>query len=361
VKIVDFGIARDASTKKRLTVAGMVMGTPEYMAPEQASGQETDHRADQYALGCILYEMITGQVPFRGENPMQTLTKHVFDVVVLPSKLRPDLTVPASLEAVIMKTLAKKRDDRYADLEALMPALAALEPELRNVRVPSGAEDRNLRPAHDNVPSASLSSLDLGVPRRRPAVFVAVAASAVVLAGVLALRPHASPVSPVPVPVAVKVEPVPPRPSKPATDDLPGAAKLAASVEVTITSSPPGADVLVKDELVGVTPVKVTRSHSETERVAFVLRKAGYKETTREVLASKDAYVEVLLVRDPTGSKKTTSDPVRHPVAPVGTRPIADAGGKTTSPTAGTTKPSQPTPPKHTSTELRNPFDDPKP
>ncbi len=102
VKIVDFGIARDIGQKKRLTVAGMVMGTPEYMAPEQASGQEIDHRSDQYALGCILYESLTGQVPFRGENPMQTLTKHVFDALTPPSRVRPDLKIPAPLEAVIL-------------------------------------------------------------------------------------------------------------------------------------------------------------------------------------------------------------------------------------------------------------------
>ena len=73
----------------------MVLGTPEYMSPEQATGQETDHRVDQYALGCILYEMLTGDVPFKGENAPKTLTKHVFEAVVPPSKLRPDLDDPA--------------------------------------------------------------------------------------------------------------------------------------------------------------------------------------------------------------------------------------------------------------------------
>ena len=95
VKIVDFGIAKVQSQlgPQRLTAAGMVLGTPEYMSPEQATGKETDHRVDEYALGCILYEMLTGEVPFRGTNSAATLTKHVFEPVVPPRKRRPDLTM----------------------------------------------------------------------------------------------------------------------------------------------------------------------------------------------------------------------------------------------------------------------------
>ena len=116
VKIVDFGIAKDVKAGKRLTAIGMVLGTPEYMSPEQATGQESDHRVDQYALGCILYEMLTGDVPFKGENAPKTLTQHVFDAVVPPSKLRPDLEIPLVLEEIVMRMLQKKPNDRYADM-----------------------------------------------------------------------------------------------------------------------------------------------------------------------------------------------------------------------------------------------------
>src|SRR5205814_3060111 len=99
VKIVDFGIAKvlDPATtgKPRLTQAGMVLGTPEYMAPEQATGKETDHRVDEYALGCILYEMLTGEVPFKGQTSAATLTKHVFEAVTPPRRRRPDGDIPA--------------------------------------------------------------------------------------------------------------------------------------------------------------------------------------------------------------------------------------------------------------------------
>src|SRR4051812_9458467 len=86
VKIVDFGIAKDITHKKKLTQAGMVLGTPEYMSPEQATGQATDHRVDMYALGCILYEVLVCEVPFKADTPTKTLTEHVFNKVMPPSE-----------------------------------------------------------------------------------------------------------------------------------------------------------------------------------------------------------------------------------------------------------------------------------
>src|SRR5262249_32226022 len=108
---------------------GMVLGTPEYMSPEQATGQETDHRVDQYALGCIVYEMLTGDVPFKGENAPKTLTKHVFEALVAPSKLRPDL--PPVLEQIVVRMLQKKPADRFADMRELIDALEAADRQLR--------------------------------------------------------------------------------------------------------------------------------------------------------------------------------------------------------------------------------------
>jgi serine/threonine-protein kinase len=130
VKIVDFGIAKvapleGASAGPRLTRAGSVFGTPEYMAPEQAAGKsDTDHRVDVYALGVILYEMVTGKVPHRGDSTVRTLAMQMLDPVVPPSKVLPDADISPELEAVILKALAKKREDRY---ERMADMLAALE------------------------------------------------------------------------------------------------------------------------------------------------------------------------------------------------------------------------------------------
>src|SRR5512144_9410 len=119
VKIVDFGIAkvtppRGKTNEPRLTRAGSVFGTPEYMAPEQAAGRsDTDGRVDIYALGVILYEMICGRVPHRGDSMVRTLAMQMLDPVEPPSKVRPDLAIPPELEAVIMNALAKKREQRF--------------------------------------------------------------------------------------------------------------------------------------------------------------------------------------------------------------------------------------------------------
>jgi len=129
VKIVDFGIAKVVPLEgegagPRLTRAGSVFGTPEYMAPEQASGRgNTDHRVDIYALGVILYEMVTGKVPHKGDSTVRTLAMQMLDPVLPPSKVRADLEIAPQLEEVILKALAKQREDRYQDMSELLAAL----------------------------------------------------------------------------------------------------------------------------------------------------------------------------------------------------------------------------------------------
>ncbi len=122
VKILDFGIAkisdRDASGE-RLTKTGMIFGTPEYMSPEQASGRPLDHRVDVYALGCIMFEMFTGRVPYDGDTFMAVLTQHMFEPVPNISQINPDTDVPESVRAVVYKAMAKELEERYADMQAL--------------------------------------------------------------------------------------------------------------------------------------------------------------------------------------------------------------------------------------------------
>jgi serine/threonine-protein kinase len=127
VKILDFGIAKVMGLDPngpRLTRTGMIFGTPEYMAPEQAEGKDTDHRADIYAVGCIMYHLITGQTPFVAESFMTMLTKHLMEDPVPPSVRRPDLAITPEMDMLVLKALEKDRDKRWQSMAELLEAVA---------------------------------------------------------------------------------------------------------------------------------------------------------------------------------------------------------------------------------------------
>src|SRR5207237_339446 len=107
-----------------LTSVGMIFGTPEYMAPEQASGTKIDHRADIYAVGIILYKMLTGHAPFSGATFLDVLAKQVGEEPPRMSKMNPDIDLPKDLEQVVMRSLAKKPEDRFATMARFARALA---------------------------------------------------------------------------------------------------------------------------------------------------------------------------------------------------------------------------------------------
>jgi serine/threonine-protein kinase len=294
--------------------------------------------------------MLTGQTPFRGENPMQTLTKHVFDAVTPPSKVRPELTIPSSLEAVIMRTLAKKRDERYASLDALMNAIVEVQPSLDGIVVPATAQKRDSGSSVDRAPRPdgsrsgdSIISGELEVPRRRPTVLVAVVAG-VVGAGAIAVftlygPTHRQDTQPTPTKVAT---PAPPAPA-PAVVPAPS---VPATISIQIVTNPPGVDVYDHDERLCTTPPCAVTRPRGTDELELTFRKAGYKEERRTVQADRDGYIDVTLARDPIPAAKTP-------------KPIAKTNAKTT-PSASPQTPATPkTAPQHRSTELRNPFDDP--
>ena len=128
VKLLDFGIAKvnavdDADQK--LTQAGAIFGTPEYMSPEQGRGDESDHRADIYAVGCLLYEMLTGDVPFSSDSFLNTINQHIQAPAERPTVRAPDKGIPPDLEAVVMRALAKDRKDRFQSMDEMAAAIGA--------------------------------------------------------------------------------------------------------------------------------------------------------------------------------------------------------------------------------------------
>lgn len=138
VKVLDFGLAKIAGAS-RLTRAGIVYGTPHYMSPEQAAGDPSDHRVDIYALGVVMYEMLTSHLPFEADSFTGVLAKHMYMEAPAPSSLRPD--VRPALDAIVMRCLAKQPADRYATMGDLIE-------DLKNEQ-----QHPSLVPAADEAPS----------------------------------------------------------------------------------------------------------------------------------------------------------------------------------------------------------------
>jgi serine/threonine-protein kinase len=125
VKVLDFGISKIVDSEQNLTRTGMVMGTPNYMAPEQARGDKVDHRADIYAFGAILYRMLTGKRAFEGTDPSAVMTAVIYDEPVRPRDREP--SIPEAMEVVIQRLMAKDARDRYQSMDEVDGALAAFD------------------------------------------------------------------------------------------------------------------------------------------------------------------------------------------------------------------------------------------
>ena len=121
VKVTDFGIAR-AMGESTLTATGTILGTAQYVSPEQASGEDPGPPSDVYSLGIVLYEMVTGAVPFTGDSPISVALRHVRDEVPAPSSIDP--AIPATIDELVATATAKQPWDRYPDGSAFAAALA---------------------------------------------------------------------------------------------------------------------------------------------------------------------------------------------------------------------------------------------
>jgi HEAT repeat protein len=260
--LADFGIGRMVDGSNKLTMTGMISGTPQYMAPEQAMATSVDGRADTYALGVVAYEMFTGRVPFAADTPVGVLMKHVQEPIPRP----PAGEVGEPLMEVVLKALAKKPEDRWPTAVAIADALTAALQSLPTARLPVTVEapaatepsrPAVTRPKAPPPPAARPAAPPEPAPRRAGLPTAVLVAAAVagglgalgVAAGVAywawSSRSNVRPVPPTPAPAtaapalrevaAARVEPTP----SPAAPPPPAAEPAASAPPSAAPSAPP--------------------------------------------------------------------------------------------------------------------------
>ncbi len=309
VKLLDFGISKFMEAdddSSRLTRTGQIIGTPLYMSPEQALGlEQVDHRVDIYSLGVIMYEILTGQPPFTAVNYLGIIAQHASDPPTPPSRVRPDLLIPPEVERIILKAMAKRPEDRYADMhemeEELISALAVIDPALAVTYSPQ------------RTPPTLLTT-DTGLSRRRmsssgPRPIWGYVASAVAVGLAITLYSVWSGHEPPATLPAADAAPAPQPDLATAARGGPDAApapqpdlQAEARVSVRLESTPPGAEILDEQgQLLGHTPHTLTLRRGSAP-VQLTLRRAGYRPARVSVLPEQDR-VESLILRRATGGK----------------------------------------------------------
>jgi serine/threonine-protein kinase len=335
VKVLDFGISKirvaDAE-QVRMTRTGQLVGTPLYMSPEQARGEtDVDRRVDVYALGVILYEMITGAPPFEGRNYFELLWKHGNEPPPSMRERNPNVYFPDELEAVVARALAKQRDDRFATMEELERALVEAVPDVaplgslpslpperpssptasRTASRPSAPvplEARKAAPAEPSAahpPATTTAELPLPTNKRGPMIALALVALAALGTGGYALS-----IGPEPTPAAERPASEPPPREAPPREapprEPPAREPLVERVEPTppstprvslsLTSVPDGAEVHVGDRLLGTTPLVAPLAASD-EPVALTFSREGFFPQTVSVIPAEGVAVPPVRLR----------------------------------------------------------------
>jgi serine/threonine protein kinase len=377
VKLLDFGIAKlaeaDGEGGRKLTKTGMLFGTPEYMSPEQARGESVDHRVDVYAMGCILFQLVTGRVPFEADNFMGVLSMHLTEQPpTVASETLDSIGAPRALADVIDRALEKDRNARWQTIDELANAVREVSGDpppadrsqpMRAASVPAPATTTRAKPptaAHEpvrkrpatvdqssriktqwtgNLKIPEEAVTPAGPAQSRSKLPLIIGAAVVVIGGGIAAfaltRGHdstggdqvasgATPGSATPGSAAVVVPPPPPPP--------PPEPKLPDMVALTLDSTPHGAQVtdITTGKVIGKTPLVVHTPGSKTpKQYAFHLH--GYGDTTVELPLTKEAFAYTeTLQRGATGAA-----PIVHKVVDDTLKTVPDLGTAVTHPDTG--------------------------
>ena len=345
VKVLDFGIAKvlGEAEVKGLTQSGTVVGTPEYMSPEQGWGQPVDHRGDIYAVGVMIYELLTGKIPFSGATMMEILNRHMFEV---PDIKMPN--IPEEVGAIILKAMQKDRALRFQSMNELGAAIEAVGTGASPVTV----VDEEIKTPWGPV-TARFTTLPPQSAQPRSWVWLSVL-SAVIAVGALvfALLPDAP--APALVPAAPVAAPTPSAPVVPvpaAPEPIP--VVLPAEVEkvmFTITTPGVAAQILdARDEgIYGMTndPKGVLVRKSE-QPLELILRAPGHEDHRFTIIPDQDKRFEKPL---------TLASPVAAPVTAKDKPRTKDKPGKPE--VKPTDAPNEDAGDSVLGTDLKNPFGD---
>jgi serine/threonine-protein kinase len=348
VKVLDFGIAKVAGSQAAKTRTGSVFGTPQYMSPEQAAGErDIDARTDVYATGILLYEMVTGQLPFEADNLMAILAAHMYQPPIRPRMIpAASKSVDAALESVLMKALAKDRSLRYQSMAELSAELERIENGLEPLAlddaeptvVQDGRRGSLMPPAiapagvasAGAVPQATISPVTTS-PRRgakpssiNPAVIVlgAVGVLSFVGAGAMIVR-RAQPRA------GAQVVDVPPTNGQPTnvpqlTVPTQNTANTATSATVLIATQPPGAELSTDGRtVVCTTPCAVSRPASTAVR--YLVSATGFERSAFELRPDSAPHIQLVLPPR-TGARPNNNNrpqPRANPPANGGNNPTA--------------------------------------
>jgi serine/threonine-protein kinase len=307
-KILDFGIAKVSGASvadgPKLTMAGQVFGTPHYMSPEQAAGEAIDHRTDIYSLGVMLYEMISGEMPFNADNFMGILTQHMYKP---PPPLRSLPSVPdcpPALEAIILKCLSKKREARYETMLELADDIH----KLRQTGASKAANELQSSGDAFSAPAAYFESDASGAvakPKRRTFVWLAALVAAALGVGAFVISKGNN----------SNADPVPDSAASAATAPTTATATLAASERAVIVLPEPADAVAVLGDKRIKLPDSITVV--EGKPVTVRIEAEGYESKTIE-LDGKEPKVKVKLDRTPgsVSAAPATSAPAAAKGAP---------------------------------------------
>jgi eukaryotic-like serine/threonine-protein kinase len=276
VKLMDFGIARP-NNEAGMTVTGTTLGSLNYMSPEQVRGEPVDQRSDLYSMGVSIYEMVTGQLPFRGHSNYSVMSAHLQEQPQPPIILRPDL--PNGLSEIILMAMAKDPKDRFQSAEAFSNALRSVasgtagagivSPIPGTVRVPQGVPAGSARvPVQPTVPLAVAAASQAAPPSSRRGVYMAlgaVIALAILFAGGFyiprIIKTHASPGAATTQPATAADAPV----------DISAPPPDAVTVTAPVEAPPPVAPAVQQED----PAVAKARLEAEQKARAEAARKAA--------------------------------------------------------------------------------------